>query len=546
MSLKETLSDFTASRTKFRVIFLCALSLFLIGIPFSRFLMSLGGIVLFANWVLEGGVIEKFKRAFQSKAIWACLLLYFVHIIWLISSQNLRYGIEDLWIKIPMFFMPIIFFTTQPLSRKEFETLLQIYIIGVFISTFSGFMAYIFGDMNDKRDMALYISYVRFGINICFACFVCLFLLFKTELTSLRKVFMAILLCWLLFFMAYSGSMTAIVLLFFIGTFFVIWQTIKSTKKIFRYGIPALFLFLVTGSSYSLYVIVKAYFDADFSIETAAKYTPGGNPYVHDTSMHYIENGSYIYTYICDVELERAWNKKSRIDFHELDKNGFPIRTTLIRYLNSKGLHKDSQGVVVLTQEDISNIEQGIANVSYTYNFNIINRIYELMWEMSDYYNTGMVTGYSMVQRFELWKNSIELIKKYPYVGVGTGDVKDAFAEELASNNSPLAGTNMRSHNQYFTFLIAFGFIGLLLILFSFIYPPIVLRKNHLLFWIFFFIVLLSMFTEDTLEPQDGATFFAFFYSFFLFLAPQKRRYEAESSARSSVVSLQSMKPKEH
>ena len=522
MSLKETLMGFSAPNTRFRIVFLCSLSLYLIGIPFSRFLMSLGGIVLFANWVLEGGLIEKCKKLFHSKALWACLLLYFVHIIWLIPSQNLQYGIEDLWIKVPMFFIPIIFFTSQPLSRKEFEALLQIYIIGVFISTFSGFLAYLFGDMEEKRSMALYISYVRFEINICFACFVCLFLLFKTELTSLRKIFITILLCWFLFFLAYSGSMTAIVLLLLIGSIFIILLTIKSANKLLRYGIPTLFMIVAISIICSLYNMANNYFNADFAIETAAKYTADGNSYFHDTAQHYVENGSYIFTYLCDVEMEQAWNKRSRIDFHNFDNNGFPIRTTLVRYLNSKGLHKDRQGVETLTEEDIANIEQGIANVSYTYNFNIVNRIYELMWEMSDYYHTGMVTGGSMAQRIELWKNSIQLIKKYPWIGVGTGDVKNAFAEELEINNSPLAGTNMRSHNQYFTFLIAFGFIGLLLILFSFIYPPIALRKNHLLFWVFFCIVLLSMLTEDTLEPQDGATFFAFFYSFFLFLTPKK------------------------
>ena len=527
MPLKETLTSIAVSRTRHRILFLCALSLFLIGIPFSRFLMSLGGIVLFANWVLEGGFAEKFKKISKSKTIWICILLYFVHILWLISSQNLSYGLEDLWIKIPLLFIPIIFFTSPPLSRKEFIILLLIYVIGVFISTFSGFVTYLFGDLCDKREMALFISYVRFEINICFACFVCLYLLFQSQIKStlIRKAFIAILLCWFLFFLAYSGSMTAIVLLLVIGTGIIIWKAIKSVNKFFKYVIPSLTLLIIISTCFYLYRTVTAYFDADFSIETADKYTPDGNPYFHDTAKHYIENGNYIFSYICYEELKQAWNKRSQIDFHELDNNGFPIQGTLIRYLNSLGQRKDRQGVESLTVQDISNIEQGIANVSYTHKFNIFNRVYELMWEISDYYNTGYVTGYSMAQRIELWKNSIQLIQKHPWIGVGTGDVKDALAQELEQSNSPLAGTNMRSHNQYFTFLIAFGIVGLLLILFSLFYPPIALRKVHPLFWVFFCIIILSMFTEDTLEPQDGATFFAFFYSFFLFLNSEKENH---------------------
>jgi len=36
-------------------------------------------------------------------------------------------------------------------------------------------------------------------------------------------------------------------------------------------------------------------------------------------------------------------------------------------------------------------------------------------------------------------------------------------------------------------------------------------------FLVFFIIVMLSMIPEDTIESQAGVTFFAFFYSLFLF-----------------------------
>ncbi len=525
MEIKKTFMNFTEGRSVSRLIFLSALILFLIGIPFSRFLMSLGGVILVVNWFLEGNFIRKFKKAFQSKVVMACLLLYFVHIIWLISSENLHYGMQDLWIKVPLFFMPIIFYTSDSLSEKEIILFLQIYIIGVLISTFSGFLVYQGGYLNEKREMALYISYVRLGINVCFVCFVCLYLFFKNDVPKLNKIGIAIALCWFLFFMFYSGSMTAIVLFFVVGLILIIRQAIKSKNTFFRYFVPTLFFFIVISSFLYIYHTVTQYFKADFSIETAAKFTSDGNPYLHDTLNSYVENGNYIFTYVCDSEMEDAWNKKSCINFDSTDKSGYPIRATLIRYLNSKGLHKDRQGVEALTTEDISNVENSIANIKYTHKINAINRLYVLMWEIGDYYHTGSVKGYSMPQRLDLWKNSVSLVKKHLWLGVGTGDIKDTFAKELELNNSSLAGTNMRSHSQYFTFWIAFGIIGLILILFSMIYPTIVSHtwKNPL-FWAFFFIVMLSMFTEDTLEPQDGVTFFAFFYSFFLFLKPEKAK----------------------
>ena len=518
MQVKKTLTDVISLRSeRHRIVFLFALILYALGVPFSRFLMSMGGAILVINWFLEGNLEQKIKTVLQSKVALCCLIIYFVHLFWLLFSENIPYGLEDLWIKIPLFFIPIIFCTTEPLSRKEYSILLKFYVLGVFISSFSGFIAYLAGSLADKREMALFISYVRFEINICFACFVCLYLFFK-EKTPLRRLIIAVALGWFSFFLIYSGSITAIILFFITGMIVVVKTAVNNRNKLIRYVIPSLFIGITCCLCSVLFHTVRNYFDADFSMKTAAKYTPDGNPYFHNPNNAYIENGSYIFTYISEVELEAAWNKRSKINFNDLDQNGFRIKTTLIRYLNSRGLHKDRLGVEALSEKDIHNIERGIANVSYTHRLHIINRIYSLMWEINDYYHTGSVVGYSVPQRVELWKNSILLIKKYPVFGVGTGDVKDAFAQELQVNNSRLAWSNMRSHNQYLTFSIAFGMVGLLLILFSIIYPVVSLKRfRNSLFLVFFCLVIFSMFTEDALEPQDGVTFFAFFYSLFLF-----------------------------
>jgi hypothetical protein len=520
----------SGSYTKSRSIFLFALSLYLIGIPFSRFLMSAAGVVLVINWLFEEQLRERIKKLFHSKIALACLLLYFVHIIWLIPSQNIHYGMIDLWIKIPLFFIPFIFFTSKPLSSKEFQLLLQLYLMGTFISSFIGFMVFQTGNLVDKRETALYISYIRFEINLCYACFVSLFLFFKNNQSLGNKIIFLIAFAWFFFVMVYLGAVTALILFFLVGAIIVIRTAIRSNHTFFCYFVPALFIVALVGVSSYVYHTVRQYFDVDFSIETAAKYTDDGNLYLHCPEEQTIENGSYIYTYISYIELEPAWNSRSKINYNDMDSNGFPIKTTLIRYLNSKGLTKDRKGVASLTDADIFNIEQGIANVVYSYKLSIVGRLYALIWEINDYWRTGSVVGYSLPQRLELWKQSLRLIKKHPWFGVGTGDVKDAFAQELELNNSPLAGTNLRSHNQYFTFLIAFGGIGLAFILFSIFYPVVLLPKTgNPLFLLFFSIFLLSMFSEDMMEPQDGVTFFVFFYAFFLFLLPSNNTQSAEN-----------------
>ena len=44
-----------------RYIFLLAITIIVVGIPFSRFLMSLGGLLLATNWILSYNTMNGFK-----------------------------------------------------------------------------------------------------------------------------------------------------------------------------------------------------------------------------------------------------------------------------------------------------------------------------------------------------------------------------------------------------------------------------------------------------------------------------------------------------
>jgi hypothetical protein len=66
--------------------------------------------------------------------------------------------------------------------------------------------------------------------------------------------------------------------------------------------------------------------------------------------------------------------------------------------------------------------------------------------------------------------------------------------------------------------MVAFGIVGLFYFLFAIFYPVFktTLQKNFL-FTAFFLIIFFSMISEDTLETQAGATFFALFFTLLLF-----------------------------
>jgi len=325
---------------------------------------------------------------------------------------------------------------------------------------------------------------------------------------------------WLAVFLAISESGTGIfvlivasVILAFYGLAKISSLTIKLIVIILAILLPASILFYLNTTIKSYLVPHKN------DLDNIEYYTSNGNPYYNDTVIYPVENGSYIGLYICDVELREAWNKRSNLNYDSTDKRGQDLKSTLIRYLNSKGLRKDELGVNQLTDEDIRNVEKGFANVYYAKKISINSRIYKLLWEYQTVQRGGNPGGLSVIQRIEYWRASWAIIKSNFWIGVGTGDLNLAFEAQYKKMNSVLPlEFRHRSHNQFFAIWIAFGVFGLIWFIFSLFYPPV---KKKMLFeyfyFIFFVVMVLSMLEEDTLETQMGVTLYAFFNTFLLF-----------------------------
>ena len=236
------------------------------------------------------------------------------------------------------------------------------------------------------------------------------------------------------------------------------------------------------------------------------------------------ENGFYVSYNIQYQELHSGWTRISKIDPLRTDKKNNPIIWTLIRYLTSKGLTKDSAGLAQLNKTDVENIEKGITNYKYADASALRKRVKEFLWEYQDYKNGANPSGNTMLMRFEFWKAATYIIHRNLWVGVGTGDMQKSFDKAYYRTNTNLSPEwRLRSHDQFLAITVAFGILGLAIFLFSILYPIITFRKKlHGLYFMFFIITLISFLTEDTLETQAGASFYAYFNTLFLWLAYSK------------------------
>jgi O-antigen ligase len=176
-------------------------------------------------------------------------------------------------------------------------------------------------------------------------------------------------------------------------------------------------------------------------------------------------------------------------------------------------LRKDAEGVMALSDEDIHNIEQGVANYNNWKHPGLRARLSSTLFEYGLYRKYDNPNGGSLSQRIEFTRASFYLIRQHPWFGVGTGDVPQAFSQAYDEIHSPLKEEfRFRAHNQYLAIAVAFGLMGLAFFLVVLLYPYFSSKRNRsYLFTVFLCIILLSMFPEDTLETQAGASLFAFF-----------------------------------
>ena len=295
----------------------------------------------------------------------------------------------------------------------------------------------------------------------------------------------------------------------------IIWA-IKNWKS----GFSRLLLLGMIGLSCGalLYVlgIHSKYFTPKEKLSELAQFTLDGEEYIHIREHTFKENGFYTDVNFAPKELKSAWNKRSNFDYDGQDKRGQNIYSTLKRYLTSKGLKKDRGGVENLTEQDIQNIELGVANC-FENDWNPIERrLNEIFFEYTAFENGANPSGNSLFMRTEFWRAGYGVFLKNKIFGTGTGDVKDELNVEYEQNETLLEKKyRYRIHNQYLSIAATFGIVGFVLFIVCFFYPFFIERRG-LLFTAFLIISSLSFLTEDTLETQVGATFVTFFYCFFL------------------------------
>src|ERR1035437_8200438 len=184
-------------------IFLFGIILIAVGMPLSRFLVSISYFVLLGNWVIERNFISKWSSIKKSRTFWAFVAIYLFYVIGLLWTSDYTYGIKDLRTKLPMLWLPLLFFTSPPITKKDYHLVMHCFVLACIVASFCSLVAY-FGILHKKihnvSDISLFESHIRFSLMIVLSVLYLFFSFLKPVLLKQRVIYLLVM-CWLLFFL---------------------------------------------------------------------------------------------------------------------------------------------------------------------------------------------------------------------------------------------------------------------------------------------------------------------------------------------------------
>ncbi|MCR4964389.1 MAG: O-antigen ligase family protein [Bacteroidales bacterium] len=482
-------------------IYVLGLMMVVISLPLSHFLMGLSTFVLFLNWVAEWDWKEKWQRICNQKVGFVFGALYLFLFLGLIRNQNWPDAGRELLAQLPLIFMPVLLTTSRPLTRKATRFIFHSFIYSTLFCCLCSWIFWAVNNVTEMRDISLFVDHIRFSLCVVLAFVFSSSYMIHSDPSSKGRLYYGLTALLLFVYIIFSHTLTGVVCLFTIVICYAVWKLITSPWKQKLQSAIILFVIFFFGA-YLVWMTATFFVNKDKTITVTE--TAYGNPYTFDANTP-VENGHRVGYYVCKEEIAKAWALRSDSALTESREQ------VLIRYMNSRGLHKDYDALMSMYHKDIRNIERGIPNYLYPKTIDFRSTLYPTYFSLSLYQCCGYIENSSILERLELWKASWIVYKQNPFLGVGLGDHKDALDAQLEAQDSPIAHKKQRgSHNQMLTFGLMAGGLIILYFVMMMVYPFVRMRNQISFVYVaFVLIILMSMVIEDTLETQTGRMMFS-------------------------------------
>lgn len=508
-------------RLSFGDVHVGALALCAIFLPWSTAFLSIAQMLLVANWIAWGIASRQlgawFRKSFTEPAPLLFLSFLGIHLLGLLwtSKEGMAWGLDLVRILLPVLTFGVVLSSAPPLSTSQLRSVL---LWGAWSTVASTLACTVLagGHALDYRARSLFISHIRLALLLCTSA---VFLLRLMPSSIWARMLHVAAVAWCVHYITVLGSMQGLFILVLIAAIALwqwSWHLSTAGRMVVRTTIMSV---LIGGLALVTALVTRAPSLPSPERSGWGHYTAGGEPYTFDSRNPQQENGHHVWAWIAWGEVERTWPLRSSLPLDGNDALGRPLRGTLVRYMASLDLRKDSVGLMALNDHDVRAIENGVVNAHDARRGTLDRRWREVLNELDLYRTQGAASGHSVAMRLEFWRAGISILGEHPWCGVGTGDTQQAFDAQYARMNSPLEPQwRLRAHQQFLTWAISFGIAGLLLSMLAIAWPAVMRNAwSDPLFVAWALAFGVSCLTDDTVETQAGATFFALYYSLLVF-----------------------------
>lgn len=491
---------------------------FLVGLSLNKVVLSVGIMTMSLGTFIHLFTSKPHKPPlFSAHYMMGMFGIFLLALVW---SVDYNEGFNSIRMVVPLLSLGVsLCYTPSFKSWEKRWLIIALNLTLTFIVSYNIYFYSLYKPL-DIRDMSVFGSHIRLGLVLVSVIILDTYYFSKKQFYLL--LFPLLFLGYLIFAFSLTGLLLGSIALFMTCLLYFIKNRKWSLLTILILFKLSLTFFLIL-STYSYYQ--KHFKPADLDISSLPLTSSHGHFYENRKSND-VENNNYVYTLVCREELVEVWPERTGEDLFSLDDQGQHIYWTLLRYMTSKGMSKDRDGVLLLSEEDISNIKKGYTNISLVEASSYEKKLYEII---SAYLNTQKGTHSStssISDRLKSQKIALKSERNF-WLGAGTGSIK-SLMEKSAQKNSINYDYKL-PHQQWISILLEQGFVFMTILLLASFYLIYQAYQYQWHYATIICIAFLSFLNEDTLNTQMGISYFCFALASYMLIAPKKTKEKVSS-----------------
>ena len=245
-------------------VFYYGLVLVAITLPFSLLANSLSMMIVVLNWIAEGNYSQKIKSIKNNFLFFLFILFYFLYIMGMFYTTNMRDGLFELQKKIPLLVFPVILATSCKLSLTRIENIMKLFFCSILTASLIclGYAAYrtnIFKTYDQPdwlsfsyKDLTavIRIQHTYLALYVSFSIFILFYFLIKNYsyynwLKKICSFFLVFYFTIFLFLLASRITIAALIIISFSGIIYWFYKKHKLFKGFLVLSIISLSLITI-------------------------------------------------------------------------------------------------------------------------------------------------------------------------------------------------------------------------------------------------------------------------------------------------------------